>query len=132
MNRNLKKKGITATRIVTEENDVPLNTRVSRVNTICREFGAQNCCVVSIHLDAVGSDGKWHSARGTDYDGQIFYPDATRNQDNYTRDHLDMLSVDKELGVFKIMRIGVNTDLQMRPKNFLTYDYVNHRIVSNS
>lgn len=46
LEQKLKEKGITATRIVTEENDVPLNTRASRVNTICREFGAQNCCVV--------------------------------------------------------------------------------------
>ena len=65
LERKLKEKGITAIRIVTEENDVPLNTRVSRVNTICREFGSQNCCVVSIHLDACPpNDGKWHNARG--------------------------------------------------------------------
>lgn len=65
LEQKLKEKSITAIRIVTEENDVPLNQRVSRVNTICREFGAQNCCVVSIHLDACPpNDGKWHSARG--------------------------------------------------------------------
>lgn len=65
LEQKLKEKGITAIRIVTEENDVPLNTRVSRVNTICREFGSQNCCVVSIHLDACPpNDGKWYNARG--------------------------------------------------------------------
>ena len=65
LEQKLKEKGITAIRIVTEENDVPLSTRVQRVNTICREFGAQNCCVVSIHLDACPpNDGKWHNARG--------------------------------------------------------------------
>lgn len=64
LEQRLKEKGITAIRIVTEENDVPLSTRISRVNTICREFGSKNCCVISIHLDAAGSDGKWHSARG--------------------------------------------------------------------
>lgn len=65
LEKQLKDKGITAIRIVTEENDVPLSTRVSRVNTICKEFGAQNCCVVSIHLDACPpNDGKWHNARG--------------------------------------------------------------------
>lgn len=64
LEQQLKEKGITAIRIVTEENDVPLSQRVSRVNTICKEFGAQNCCLVSIHLDAAGSDGKWHNARG--------------------------------------------------------------------
>lgn len=65
LEQKLKEKDITAIRIVTEENDVPLNTRVQRINTICREFGSQNCCVVSIHLDACPpNDGKWHNARG--------------------------------------------------------------------
>lgn len=64
LEQKLKEKGITAIRIVTEENDVPLSQRVSRVNTICREFGSQNCCVISIHLDAAGSDNKWHNVRG--------------------------------------------------------------------
>lgn len=64
LEKQLKNKGITAIRIVTEETDVPLTQRVSRVNTICREFGSKNCCVISIHLDAAGSDGKWRSARG--------------------------------------------------------------------
>jgi N-acetylmuramoyl-L-alanine amidase len=65
LEQKLKEKGITAIRIVTEENDVPLSTRVQRVNTICKEFGAKNCCVVSIHLDACPpNDGKWHNARG--------------------------------------------------------------------
>lgn len=65
LEQQLKEKGITAIRIVTEENDVPLNTRVSRINTICKEFGSNNCCVVSIHLDACPpNDGKWHNARG--------------------------------------------------------------------
>ncbi len=65
LEQKLKEKSITAIRIVTEENDVPLITRVQRVNTICREFGAQNCCVISIHLDACPpNDGKWHNARG--------------------------------------------------------------------
>ena len=65
LEQKLKEKGITAIRIVTEETDVPLSTRVSRVNTICREFGSHNCCLVSIHLDACPpNDGKWHNGRG--------------------------------------------------------------------
>lgn len=61
----LKEKGITAIRLTPEEEDISLSTRVSRVNTICKEFGSQNCCLVSIHLDAAPpDDGKWHNARG--------------------------------------------------------------------
>lgn len=61
----LKEKGITAIRLTPEETDIPLSTRVSRVNKLCKEYGPQNCCVISIHLDAAPpNDGKWHSARG--------------------------------------------------------------------
>lgn len=59
-----KIKGITAIRLVTEDYDVPLSIRVGRVNTICKEFGSQKCFVISLHLDAAGSDNKWHLARG--------------------------------------------------------------------
>ena len=65
LEKQLKDKGITAIRIVTEETDVSLTQRVFRVNAICKEFGSQNCLVVSIHLDACPpNDGKWHTARG--------------------------------------------------------------------
>ena len=61
----LSEKGITAIRLTPEDEDIPLSTRVRRVNTICKEFGSQNCCLVSIHLDAAPpNDGKWHNARG--------------------------------------------------------------------
>lgn len=60
----LREKGITAIRLTPEENDIPLSIRVNRANMICKEFGTQNCCLVSIHLDAAGCDNKWHSARG--------------------------------------------------------------------
>lgn len=61
----LREKGISAIRLTPEENDIPLTTRIRRANTICEEFGSNNCCVISIHLDACPpNDGKWHSARG--------------------------------------------------------------------
>lgn len=56
--------GITAQRIVTETTDISITQRVSRVNIVCREFGAQNVILVSIHNNAAASDGKWHDARG--------------------------------------------------------------------
>lgn len=65
LEQKLKEKNITAIRLTPEEEDIPLSTRVNRVNTICKEFGSQNCCLVSIHLDAAPpDDGKWHNARG--------------------------------------------------------------------
>ena len=60
----LKKKGYDAELITPEASDVKLQTRVSRVNNICKAVGARNCLLVSIHNNASGGDGKWHDACG--------------------------------------------------------------------
>ena len=60
----LKKKDYDAELITPEASDVKLQTRVSRVNNICKAVGARNCLLVSIHNNASGSDGKWHDACG--------------------------------------------------------------------
>ena len=44
--------------------DIPLRTRVARINAVCDAFGASNVLSVSIHVNAAKSDGKWHNARG--------------------------------------------------------------------
>lgn len=41
-----------------------LSLRCRYVNGICKKFGSQNCIYVSIHVNAAGSDAKWHNARG--------------------------------------------------------------------
>ena len=41
-----------------------LSLRCRYVNGICSKFGTQNCVYVSIHVNAAGSDGQWHTARG--------------------------------------------------------------------
>lgn len=50
--------------VVTETNDIPLATRVRRVNDVCKKFGKYNVLLLSIHSNAAGGDGKWHSAQG--------------------------------------------------------------------
>lgn len=60
----LEKKGYDAELITPEASDVKLQTRVSRVNNICKAVGARNCLLVSIHNNAGGGDGKWHDACG--------------------------------------------------------------------
>lgn len=57
----LQKEGIDAVRIVKEDTDVSLAERVRRVNAYARR---EPCVLVSVHLNAAGSDGKWHDARG--------------------------------------------------------------------
>ena len=60
----LKAKGIDARLLVKETWDVSLTERVRRVNTVCRQVGASNVAMVSIHVNAAGGDGKWHDASG--------------------------------------------------------------------
>ena len=65
LSAELKKKGVYTSLIVPENNDVPLSLRVRRVNFLCTQYGADNCCFVSIHCNACPpNDNKWHSARG--------------------------------------------------------------------
>lgn len=56
--------GIATTILVPEPTDVPLHIRTMRANRICSQLGARNCILISVHINAAGSDGKWHDASG--------------------------------------------------------------------
>lgn len=56
--------GYDAQLLVPEISDVPLVERCRRVNSVCDEIGALNVILVSIHVNAAGSDGKWHKVSG--------------------------------------------------------------------
>lgn len=60
----LKKRGLDAERIVTEETDISLRERCRRVNAHCAKLGAKNVILISIHINAAKSDGRWHDASG--------------------------------------------------------------------
>lgn len=60
----LKNEGIECSRIVPEDSDISLTKRCARVNDICNKRGAKNVLLVSIHVNAAGNDGKWHTANG--------------------------------------------------------------------
>lgn len=60
----LKKRGLDAERIVTEERDIALRERCRRVNAYCSKLGAKNVILISIHINAAKGDGKWHDASG--------------------------------------------------------------------
>lgn len=49
---------------VKQEQQHELNARVNFVNSMCKLYKAENCLYVSIHVDAAGSDNKWHTAGG--------------------------------------------------------------------
>ena len=50
--------------VVTETNDIPLITRVNRVNAICNKYGTDDVILVSIHSNAAGNGKDWMNARG--------------------------------------------------------------------
>lgn len=60
----LKARRYDAELLVPEQYDVPLGTRCARVNAKCRQFGAKNVLLVSIHNNAAGTGAGWMSARG--------------------------------------------------------------------
>lgn len=60
----LKARGYDVELIVPEEKDISLAERTRRVNAVCAKHGKNNVILVSIHVNAAGSDCKWHTARG--------------------------------------------------------------------
>lgn len=64
VSRELSLRGFDAILITPENSDTPLNERVRKVNAWCSKLGANNVVLVSLHNNAAGADGKWHSARG--------------------------------------------------------------------
>ena len=56
--------GYDAQLLVPEQSDIPLKERCRRENAISDALGRQNVILVSIHVNAAASDGKWHNATG--------------------------------------------------------------------
>lgn len=60
----LQYRGHDAELLTPEFEDIPLKQRVRRANRWCDKLGKDNVMLVSIHVDAAGSDGQWHTATG--------------------------------------------------------------------
>ena len=56
--------GYDASLVTPENTDISLGERVRRVNKVCKQVGASNVVLVSIHSDAAGRGHEWCSARG--------------------------------------------------------------------
>lgn len=50
--------------VVTETNDIPLKTRVRRVNEVSSLIGSHNVLLLSIHSNAAGNGSQWMKAQG--------------------------------------------------------------------
>lgn len=62
--KKLQALGVPVHILVPETKDIKLNVRTGRVNTLCKQYGAKKCLLVSVHNNAAGGDGKWHDATG--------------------------------------------------------------------
>lgn len=62
--RDLVKRGVECELLVRESLDVPLSERVRRVNEYCKEYGAKNVALVSIHVNAAGDGSEWMDGTG--------------------------------------------------------------------
>jgi len=56
--------GYNVSLVVTETNDIPLITRVNRVNAICNKYGTDDVILMSIHSNAAGNGKDWMNAKG--------------------------------------------------------------------
>ena len=50
-------------KITPERTDISLTTRVNRINQYCKQYGASNCIMISVHVNAAGN-GSWMTGRG--------------------------------------------------------------------
>ena len=65
----------------------------------------------------------------TNWDG---WCDGKRIRGTRTYDCFNVVSVDVNLGILKIARIGCNTDHYFRSQRTLCYDYINKKVISNN
>ena len=59
----LKANGYKVYIVTPEEKDISLKERCKRINKVCRENN-NKAISISVHCNAAGCDGKWHSASG--------------------------------------------------------------------
>ena len=56
--------GLDVQLLVTEREDVSLQERCRRVNTICQQLGSDQVLLISLHVNAAGNGKEWLNARG--------------------------------------------------------------------
>lgn len=64
--KQLTLNGYDSVLLVPEDKDISLSERVKREKKISKEAkqAGKETCLISIHIDAAGKDGKWKTARG--------------------------------------------------------------------
>lgn len=59
----LEARGLDVSRLVPEQEDIPLKERVARANKLYQDTGKQ-AILISVHVNAAGQGGEWLSAKG--------------------------------------------------------------------
>lgn len=113
----LKDEGYDCQLLVTEDRDISLFERVRRVNDICDRYGAANVLLVSIHVDAIGTDGRWHDCGGwscyttkgeteSDKVAECMYDAA----EDHLKDYAKKFSALRNAGVYGKKQKAIRTD----------------------
>lgn len=86
-----------------------------------------------IHSDQIGTltDDGIFQIRVATSGGNDLWTDFNRVKFTKTYDCFNVMQIDRNLGLIKIVRIGCNTDDHLQGKNVLCYDYVSKKIISN-
>ena len=64
---------------------------------------------------------------GTDWD---VLGDCSRKEGTKCHDCFNVVGIDTDMGLLKLVRIGANTDIYFRNKNYLCFDYINRKVLS--
>lgn len=83
-----------------------------------------NGILTSVVETASGVDPR-QSVETTEYD------DSARTPFEKCWDAANYMSIDKELGILKIVRIGCNSSARLQPRNVLSYDFINKQLIAN-
>ncbi len=57
--------------------------------------------------------------------------DGQRVKGTRTQDSFNVVGIDTNIGVLKLIRVGNNTDIFLRRKQTLSYDYINKKLIYN-
>lgn len=91
---SLKELGIKSYILTPEDTDIPLKERVSRANKLYKDNDKQ-AILISVHCNAAGADGKWHSAKGW----SVF---LSKNASNNSKKLADCLAQEAESKNLKV------------------------------
>lgn len=59
----------------------------------------------------------------------VYWQNCKRDKGTKTYDCFNVISVDTNQGLLKIVRVGDNTDIYMHDKKYVCYDYINKKII---